>query len=274
MTERVIRLLGLFSLERPVWTAEQIAAELGVVVSSAYRLISALAGAGYIEAMSPGRYVLGPAIIQLDRQIQLTDPLLQAATPVMTDLVGFAPEGSVVLLCRAFRDSVLCVHQIVRGPQPKVSYERGKPRPLFRGATSKSILVFTPTRQLQRLYKLHAEEIARSGLGESWEEFHAILKRMRKTPFVIGRGEVDAGRFGISAPILGRDRGAIGSLSYVLDATRADERTVNRLSSMIVAAAREIERHMETLASPAMPMARATPRRPSAKSAAGAGLTS
>ena len=52
-----------------------------------------------------GRYVLGPAIIKLDRQIQLTDPMLQVARPVMDELIGYAPAGSVMLLCRAFADS-------------------------------------------------------------------------------------------------------------------------------------------------------------------------
>ena len=61
--------------------------------------------------MVSGAYSLGPAIIQYDRQIQLTDPLLRVSKPVMTDLLRVAPRGSVVLLCRIFRETVLCVHQ-------------------------------------------------------------------------------------------------------------------------------------------------------------------
>ena len=91
MTDRAFQLLGLFSLEQPVWTAEQIAPRLGVAISSAYRLIGRLSNAGLVDAVTPGRYVLGPAIIQLDRQIQLTDPLILAARPVMDYLIGFGP---------------------------------------------------------------------------------------------------------------------------------------------------------------------------------------
>ena len=245
MSDRSFQILGLFSLEQPTWTVEQLAPRLGVAVSSAYRLIGRLAKAGLVDAVTPGRYVLGPAIIQLDRQIQLTDPLVHAARPVMDYLVGFAPEGSTILLCRAFRDSVLCVHQVASGPQAPVSYERGRPRPLFRGATSKAILASMPRRVLKRLYATRSEDIESAGLGADWKQFLARLRIWRVAGHVLANSEVDNGRFGIAAPVLSADRKAIGSLSFVLDAARADELTVNRLIPMVISAAREIERSMQ-----------------------------
>jgi len=250
MTDRAFQLLGLFSLDQPAWTVEQIAPKLGVAVSSAYRLIGRLASAGLVDAVTPGRYVLGPAIIQLDRQIQLTDPLVHAARPVMDYLIAFAPEGSTILLCRAFRDSVLCVHQVVSGPQAPVSYERGRPRPLFRGATSKAILAFMPRRVLKRLYSTRADEIRAAGLGADWKDFLVQLRALRVAGHVRAHGEVDRGRFGIAAPVLSGDRKAIGSLSFVLAAEKADERTVNRLAPMIMSAAREVERAMQDTSKP------------------------
>jgi DNA-binding IclR family transcriptional regulator len=265
MTDRAFQLLGLFSLEQPVWTAEQIAPRLGVAISSAYRLIGRLSKAGLVDAVTPGRYALGPAIIQLDRQIQLTDPLVLAARPVMDYLIGFAPEGSVVLLCRAFKESVLCVHQVAIGPQTPVSYERGRPRPLFRGATSKAILASMPRRVLKRLYGTRAREIQAAGLGENWKEFLAKLRVWRVAGHVLASSEVDRGRFGIAAPVLSADRKAIGSLSFVLEATNADERTVNRLAPMVMSAAREIERAMEEHAKVKADVERKAPKKASPK---------
>jgi DNA-binding IclR family transcriptional regulator len=247
VTKKPFGLLELFSVQRPVWTADQIALALNISLSSAYRLIGQVAEAGLIDALSPGHYVLGPAIIQMDRQIQLTDPLLRAARPVMDELINLAPEGSAILLCRAFKDAVLCVHQVVRGPQAPVSYERGRPRPLFRGATSKSILAFTRPRILKRLYADHAPEISAAGLGTNWKEFLAKLRVYRKAGFVLAKGEVDPGRVGISAPVLDGDRNCIGSLSYVLDADRADDKIINRLAPIIIGAAREVERAMSDI---------------------------
>jgi DNA-binding IclR family transcriptional regulator len=163
----------------------------------------------------------------------------------MSELIGFAPDGTVMLLCRSFSDSVVCVHQIVRGQQPPISYERGRLRPLFRGATSKSILAFTPVRRLKKIYQTYAPEIAQAGLGSDQNAFLAAMRLLRKPGYVTANAEVDPGRFGISAPVLHRDRGAIGSLSYVIGADQADERTINRLAPVLVAGAREIERTMD-----------------------------
>ncbi len=100
-TDRALGVLTLFSLEKPVWTAEEVAGRLEVSISSAYRYLSNLMELGLVATAGAGRYVLGPAIIQLDRQIQLTDPMLQQAHPIMEELIVYAPPGSVMLLCRA-----------------------------------------------------------------------------------------------------------------------------------------------------------------------------
>jgi DNA-binding IclR family transcriptional regulator len=242
-SDRALAVLKLFSLEKPVWTASEAAATLGVSSSTAYRYISALDEVGLVASAGGGKYTLGPAIIQFDRQIQLTDPVLCAARPVMNELVEYAPAGSVVLLCRPFRNSVLCVHQVLSaGPQPLplVSYERGRPMPMLRGATSKAILAYQPLRELKRLYAGNEKEAEQAGLGHDWDEFRATLGRMRKDGFVITHADVDRGRIGIAAPILDQDRKAIGSLSYVVPES-TDSRTITRLTSLVMGGAREIE---------------------------------
>lgn len=245
-TDRSLGALKLFSLEKPIWTAEEAAKELQVSISTAYRYLLALDEAGLIAKTSAGRYVLGPAIIQLDRQIQLTDPLLIAARPVMTDLAAYAPSGSVVLLCRSFGDNVLCMHQVLTGgPQSLVSYERGRPMPMFQGATAKIILPFQPTRQLKALYMAHRDDARKAGLGETWEAFRAAMANLRKAGYAVSRGEVDQGRIGIAVALLDDDRHAIDSLSFVVSSS-VDDGTVLRLAGLLQGGAREIELALRT----------------------------
>lgn len=238
--ERTIAVLKLFTLETPEWTADQVATALRVSVSSAYRYLAILSEAGLLTTVKSGRYTLGPAIIQYDRQIQLTDPLLQIAKPVMIELLRFAPLGSVVLLCRLFRETVLCVHQVAEEDGPtRVSYERGRPMPLFRGATSKIILAHLQPRELRRLYATHSQAIAQTQLGDTWEEFRKNMTQIRKAGQLITHAEVDPERIGISVPILDDHRKILGSLSYVISAP--EERVVPRLVSLAATGAREIE---------------------------------
>jgi DNA-binding IclR family transcriptional regulator len=228
-----------------MWTAEEAAAALGVVVSSAYRIIAELTQAGLVDAIKPGRYVLGPAITELDRQIQLTDPLLQASRPIMAELITFAPEGSAVILSRAFRDKVLWAHvEVGAGHQRPFSYDRGRPLSLIRGAGPTIILAFAPLRTLKRLYAAHAEEIREVGLGGAWDEFLARLRTMRKAGYAVARAAYDPGRYAIAAPVLDEERRPLGSLCYILEEAKADDRTVKRLAAILVAAAHEVATEM------------------------------
>jgi DNA-binding IclR family transcriptional regulator len=245
--DRLLAVLALFTAEQTQWTVDAAAENLGVSTTTTYRYFKKLTKAGLISPVSGAGYMLGPAIIQMDRQIQSSDPMLKGARGVMIDLVGYAPEGSTVLLCRLFHDRVMCVHQIMgRGPQEPVSYERGRLMPLYRGATSKIILAHLPARTLKALLAHDAGEIADAGLGTSWEEFRRGLAVIRRAGVTVSRGEIDPGRVGVAAPIFDKDRAVLGSLSLALPATHADETLIERLAASTVAGAREIERAMNS----------------------------
>ncbi|WP_321911957.1 IclR family transcriptional regulator [Burkholderia cepacia] len=240
-SDRAFGVLKLFTLEKPSWTAEEIGNAMGVSTATVYRFIGALEDIGLIAPTRLGVYTLGPAIIQLDRQIQLSDPLLAAAAPVMDDLRKYCPGGSVVLLCRSFGETVLCVHQVLTtGPQPLISYARGRPMPLFAGATSKVILANQSARWLRTLYDTHRDEVSAASLGATLEEFKSALAYIRKIGYSITVGEVDHGRIGIAAPILNDDRRAIGSLSYVVN-DEIETQACQRLAAIVQSGAQEIE---------------------------------
>ena len=245
--DRLLAVLALFTAELTQWTVEAAAEKLGVSTTTTYRYFNKLTKAGLISPVSGAGYTLGPAIIQMDRLIQSSDPMLTGARSVMIDLVGRAAEGSTVLLCRLFHDRVMCVHQVMgRGLQEPVSYERGRLMPLYRGATSKIILAHMPSRTLKALFAHHGEEIAEAGLGAGWDEFRRGLAAIRRAGVIVSHGEIDSGRVGIAAPIFDQGRAVLGSLSLALPAAHADATLVGRLAPLTVAGAREIERTMNS----------------------------
>ena len=73
--DRVLSILGLFTIDRLQWAVEDAAAELGWPVSTTYRYFRSLSDAGLIVPYTTGRYVLGPAIIQYDQ----ADPAFRPA---------------------------------------------------------------------------------------------------------------------------------------------------------------------------------------------------
>jgi DNA-binding IclR family transcriptional regulator len=245
--DRLLAVLALFSAEAAQWTVDGVAEKLGVSVPTTYRYFKKLTKAGLISPVSGAGYTLGPAIIQMDRQIQVSDPMLNAARGVMIALARDAGDGATILLCRLFHDRVMCVHQIMgRGPQAPVSYERGRLMPLFRGATSKIILAHLRSRTLKALFAREAAEIAAAGLGASWEEFRRGLASIRRAGVCVSHGEIDPGRVGIAAPVFDRERTVLGSLSIALGEAHADASLVRRLAPLTTKGAREIERTMNS----------------------------
>ncbi len=216
-SDKLLSTLGLFTLAEPEWTVEDAARRLGLAVSTTYRYVRSLNDAGLIVTYAPGRYVLGPAIIALDRQARLLDPLIRTATPVMRRVVEDVPGPCVLLLCRLFRDSVMCVHQEPRDrPDWAVAYERGRPMPLHRGAASRPILANLPARFVRAYHRDHAADMAALNLGPDWDDVKRTLGAVRRAGLLVTHAELDPGVTGIGAPILGPDGTAIGSLALVL----------------------------------------------------------
>ena len=240
-TDKALAVLHLFSEEEPQWSVEAAAERLGLPSSTVYRYFRSLAGAGLIVAFGAGRYVIGPGVIELDRMARRTDPLILAAQGTMDRLSGSAPPDHFVLLSRLYHRQVMCVDDRRQGrPFVKVSYERGRPMPLYTGSVSKVILANLSARTLARYFSKDAEEIEAAGLPAQFDEFRKELRKIRRAGFCISWGEVDPGVIGISAPILSSDEDALASVTLVLADEPGNSRCPSTFAPSIMDAAREI----------------------------------
>ena len=214
--ERLLNILGLFSVDRFEWSVEAAARELALSNSSAYAYFKNLVDAGFLTPSRKGRYVIGPAIIEYDRLARISDPLIRAAQAPLNQLVS-GPLPAVALLCRLYRMTVMCVeHAASPAARFAVGYERGRPMPLFRGAASKIILAHIPRRKLRRYFDEFAREVAFVGLGDDWGSFKARLREIRNADVYVTMGEVDPGRVGLAAPIFSSEGEIIASVGFVL----------------------------------------------------------
>lgn len=243
---RTLAVLDAFTLAAPRWTVDGLTAALGFARSTTYRYVKELCEAGLLAPAGGGGYVLGPRIIELDRLIRRCDPLLAASRDVMRGMLADCG-NDVLLLCRLYRDKVLCVHQERAGAAVDISYSRGRPMPLFRGATSKIMLAYLPERQAARLFLEHRQEIAAAGLGEEWREFSALLRALRRRGFCVSHGEVDKGAVGVAAPIFDPDRRLLGSLSRVLAVAEYSEQRLPDIARSVMEGAGRITENLARL---------------------------
>ncbi len=266
--DRVLAVLGLFSLERPEWTVEAAAGALNLSQSTAYQYFRSLIEARMLVAFKPGRYVIGPAIIELDRQMRRQDPLIGAAAPAVDALRASVQADGMILLCRIYGSTVMCVEQqALRQPGFDVSYERGRPMPLIRGAASKAILAHLQPRFLRRYYGENTQQIADAKLGASWQAFQGALRAFRRAGVCVTEGELDAGFMGISGPVFGPDDEILGSIGLVLRAAEVHGR--NGLREQLIEQVRQAGRDVslalqanagERAAAPSKPVAPSKPQ--------------
>ena len=210
--ERMIGLLDLFQGGAHCWTVEQMHERLGYTRSTLYRYLKVLSDAELLTSLPNAGYVPGPRIIELDYDIRRQDPLIVASTPVMVELVSDIP--SIALLCRRYRDKVLCIHQVAH-PSVAVqsTYERGKPRPLFSGAASRIILANMSPQHLKRLHEKQPQDFAAAQLGDSFAEVRDALKDIRLRGWDNTTEQVSPGITGIAAPLFDANKNILGSLS-------------------------------------------------------------
>jgi DNA-binding IclR family transcriptional regulator len=224
--DRYVNVLVQFSEEKPMWTVQEIATQLEIPTSTAYRTVRELARVSMLEPVIDGYFRLGAAFVEFDRRTRMTDPLVQLGMPMLPDLVQQAGIPCVAVLARLYGDTVMCVADArSQGVRVQTSYERGRPRPLTRGATSKAILAQLPARRLSRL------------LPSTDPDFRNELNLIRKNGYCITRGEVDAGRVGIAVPVPVAEQGLVASLSVVVDADSLNEDVERRLVLLLVSLA-------------------------------------
>lgn len=246
--DKALGVLRLFSAEEPQWTVEAAAQRLGLPTSTAYRYFRSLTEVGLIADFAAGRYVIGPAIIEQDRLARRTDPLIVAARASMDELARISPADNVVLLSRIYRRRVMCVDQRSRGHHHMaLSFERGRPMPLFRSSVSKVILANLPARTLARIFAEDQVAIAEAGLGTTLEELRRNLRDIRRAGFFISHGEVDPGVVGITAPIIAPDGDVFASIALVIPEADRNAPDPESLVSLVMNAGAAVSTELRRL---------------------------
>jgi DNA-binding IclR family transcriptional regulator len=275
--EKMLSVLEFVEERGQVDGMEEMLEGLSLTRSTLYRYVRALTDFGLL-ATSPGTgYTLGPRVIELDYKIRVRDPIILSSHPLMTQLVQTVP--GIALLCRRYRDKVLCVHQ-VRGAVGFVStYERGRARPLLKGAASRVILANMPTAQIAKLYHADPEGFTEAELGDSLKAVRSSLRAIRQQGWESSESQVVAGVTGIAAPIFDGGDHVMGSLSLTVGRTGLTPAEVSEIATRVAFCAQVVSSAMSAqdsggpwLSPSPNPNAEAVPLRPDDNRLAGAPL--
>lgn len=243
---RMTDILDLFSGTDTLLTAEAIAERLGVSRPTAFRYTRELSEAGFLANYS-GRYSLGARIITLDYRIRESDPVLNTAKEKMKELT--AETGCDAVLCRMYNDEIINVHHEVGYHVTGVTYGRGRPLPLFYGASSKVMLAFLPVARLKKIYAQYRHLPAVQELASSWEGFQAYFDAIRQRGYYVSKEEVDKDTVGIAAPVIVPGLGVVAVITLVLSIERQALINTAGLGDIVNLRAAEVGEQLRSLTS-------------------------
>ncbi len=212
--DRALAILEMFSHERPVLSARELAAGLGVARSTAYRYLQTLVSAGYLREGADGGFQLGGKIVELAEVARGRHHLVDLAAPRMTTIA--TRFGQTVLLTKLVAGTILCVEQEDPPAQfVRLSYRRGGQMALNAGASALVCVAWLETARLDALLREHTLTAISASTITDEDAFRARLAAVREDGYVVTRGEVDAEGMGIAVPIFDPAGSVLAGLSVV-----------------------------------------------------------
>lgn len=197
-------------------TVQEIAEELGVHRTIAYRMLSTLAEAGLIARGDDGRYRGAVGLLEL--RAAGYEEIKHVAEPLLRDLADDLGATTSLLV----PESNEAVALLVVGPRAAryhIAFSTGSRHPLDRGAAGKALLAALPP------------DVAES----------AEIAEARRAGYAITFGEVEPGAWGLAAPVRLERHGLIACINVITYREDLVRDSVER----VLAAARAIERRLD-----------------------------
>ena len=238
--DRALSVLGLLARHGELGVTE-IAKDLAVHKSTAFRLVATLEAHGLVEQVSDrGKFRLGVGVLRLAGATTVRLDLVQESRPVATRLAKAVGETVNVAVLSGLE--ALYLDQ-VSGPSVLALHQwAGQRIPLHATSNGKVLLAHAPASVL--------EEVARSlrrytpqtivDVGRLRRE----LEDVRRRGWAVAVDELEEGLTAIAAPILGADGAVMASLSASGPTFRLTRERIPEVAAAVQTADREVSRRL------------------------------
>ena len=220
----------------------EVAAELGVHKSTAFRLVAVLESRGFVEQLADrGKYRLGFGVVRLAGAAAAQLDIAREGRRICEALAADLEE--TVNIAILDNDRAVNVSQ-VRGPAALSTHNWvGQGTPLHATSSGKVLLAYAPdavrkgvlSRELQRftpatitdpeVLQQHLDRIVEQGWGSTVEEY-------------------EVGLSAVAAPVRGADGDVVAALSVSGPSFRMDSESFPRLARRVVEGADELSRRL------------------------------
>lgn len=228
--DRVLQVLAILAQHGQALSAAELMERTGLARSTLYRQLARLKRWGFVLE-SDSCYAPGPLGLQLALGFDLASHLVCQARPGMVELAQQSHES--VGLIVAVNDQAICLDMVESQQSLRCSFEKGRSVPLRAGASAKCLLAHLPEAAQAAVLDSQYGPGSAERLSAQPE-----LEAIRQAGFAASTGEVDAGVWGVSVPLFGTARRAVGAITLMAPVSRVQNQDQSLIRMTVVAAAR------------------------------------
>ena len=216
----------------------EVAAEMDIHKSTAYRLLTTLRDRGLVDQdAATEKYRLGFGLVLLARSVTAQLDLMRCARPICEQL-SQSTEETVTLAVLEEEESVVIHQSLSRSSVLSVDWN-GQHNPLHATASGKVLLGSMNRRQRRRALKDTMELFTERTLVEM-ADIEENLAGIERTGYSTTIEELEVGLNAVAAPIRYADGRIVAAVSLSGPAFRLPEETIEESAAKIKAAAAEI----------------------------------
>jgi DNA-binding IclR family transcriptional regulator len=237
--DRAISVMEMLS--RRGWSGvTEVANELDIHKSTAYRLLTTLRDRGLVEQdAATEKYRLGFGLVLLASSVRADLDILRCARPVCESLSGRTGETVTVTVLEG--DDAVIIHQSVSQASALSVDWTGHHTPLHATAAGKLFLLHMPEEQRLRVLEGRLERFAENTIVEP-SKLEANLQEIGVQGYSYTLEELEAGLNAVGAPIQDAEGAVVGTVSVSGPAFRLPPGDIPKVGELVKDAAAEISR--------------------------------
>ena len=202
-----LRVLSVFSEQRPTWRITDIAAEVSLPLPTAYRIVMTLTAEGYLDHLPSGEYRPGVRVLTLGTAALRSLDLVELATPKLQDLANATRE--TVNLAVLTGDQVLYLVRLRNSDLVTANIRVGSLLPAVHTSIGKLLLAFLDEDELARCVTNESfDGTTGPNAKRSLDELRPELASIRGQGWAMQDEELAYGLRSVAAPVHG-ENGAV-----------------------------------------------------------------
>ncbi len=217
--QKAVKVLTLFTVEKPEWSVSEIAEEMSLPKSSVSELLSDLATEGLLRRLRAGHYLLGWQLVELGQTLLRTTDFRTEAREVMQNMVRSWGETMHLAVLEAGQAMYLESLQATQGIQIVVSVVGGR-LPAHCTSIGKVLLAHLPDFEVAQIIEKHGMKAFTPNTVTTLEALSDQLDEVRRVGYAFDIEEVSFGMCCVGAPVYNFKGEAVAALSFSIPTHR------------------------------------------------------